>query len=47
MQRWVGKCKASQNRTPADRQGVVDGLTAQGSPLATAMAALVAGRSQA
>ena len=39
----VGKWKVSQNRSEADRQGVVDGLLAQ-QPPAVAMAALVAGR---
>lgn len=38
----VGKWKVSQNRSEADRQGVVDGLLAQ-QPPAVEMAALVAG----
>jgi transcriptional regulator len=41
VQRWVGKWKVSQNRPPADQQGVVAGLKAQGSDAAAQMAALV------
>lgn len=41
VQRWVGKRKTSQNRSPADRLGVVAGLTALGTPQASDMAALV------
>lgn len=41
VQRWVGKWKTSQNRSPADRLGVAAGLTALGTAQATAMAALV------
>ena len=36
-----GKWKASQNRSPADRAGVVAGLEADGDPDALAMAAIV------
>ncbi|MFZ1964936.1 MAG: FMN-binding negative transcriptional regulator [Roseiarcus sp.] len=36
-----GKWKASQNRSPADRAGVVEGLTADGDAQALAMAAIV------
>jgi transcriptional regulator len=36
-----GKWKASQNRSAADRAGVVAGLTADGDPQALAMAAIV------
>jgi len=39
-----GKWKVSQNRTDADRAGVVDGLTQQADPQAQAMAALVSER---
>lgn len=41
VQRWVGKWKVSQNRPIADRQGVVAGLSAQGTAAALQMAALV------
>lgn len=41
VQRWVGKVKASQNRTVADRLGVVAGLVGRGSEDGVAMAALV------
>ncbi|MDP2255633.1 MAG: FMN-binding negative transcriptional regulator [Polaromonas sp.] len=41
VQRWVGKWKVSQNRPPADQQGVVAGLKAQGSEAVAQMAALV------
>lgn len=41
VQRWVGKWKVSQNRPAADRQGVVAGLSAQGTAAALQMAALV------
>ncbi len=37
----VGKWKVSQNRSAADRQGVIDGLLAQ-QPPAEQMAALIA-----
>jgi transcriptional regulator len=47
VQRWVGKCKASQNRSPADRLGVAAGLAASGGPQARAMAALVQSPAQA
>jgi transcriptional regulator len=40
--RIFGKWKVSQNRSPADRQGVVAGLQRQGDPRALEMAALVA-----
>ena len=36
-----GKWKASQNRTAADRAGVVPGLEADGDPQASEMAAVV------
>jgi len=39
--RIEGKWKASQNRPAADRDGVVAGLTADGDPAASAMAALI------
>ncbi|MCX7961038.1 MAG: FMN-binding negative transcriptional regulator [Burkholderiales bacterium] len=39
----AGKWKASQNRTAADRAGVVDGLRGEGSDAAAAMAELVRG----
>lgn len=39
--RWVGKTKASQNRTPEDRAGVVRGLRAEGDARALASAELV------
>jgi transcriptional regulator len=39
--RLVGKWKVSQNRSDADRAGIVDGLRAQDDPDATAMAELV------
>lgn len=41
VERWEGVWKVSQNRTDTDRAGVVEGLTAQGTPQALAMAALV------
>ena len=41
VRRWVGKFKASQNRSAADRLGVVAGLTALGGEQANAMAELV------
>ena len=41
VERWVGKWKTSQNRPLADRLGVVAGLSAQATPHAAAMAALV------
>lgn len=41
VSRLLGKWKLSQNRSHADRQGVVDGLTDQGSDDARALAALV------
>jgi transcriptional regulator len=39
--RLVGKWKVSQNRGPADREGVVAGLLREGGPAAAAMAELV------
>lgn len=36
--RIEGKWKVSQNRTPADRQGVIDGLRTKGDPESLAMA---------
>jgi transcriptional regulator len=39
--RLVGKWKASQNRPPADREGVVEGLRAEGRDAAIASAELV------
>ena len=39
--RLVGKWKASQNRSPQDREGVVEGLTREGTEPARAMADLV------
>lgn len=44
LDRVEGKWKVSQNRSEADRLGVVAGLTGQGSPAAAAMAALVRAR---
>ena len=41
VERWEGVWKVSQNRTETDRAGVVDGLAAEGTPQALAMAALV------
>ena len=41
VQRWVGKWKVSQNRTPQDQLGVVAGLQAKGRAEMDAMAALV------
>lgn len=41
VERWEGVWKVSQNRSDADRGGVVEGLTAEGTPQALAMAALV------
>ncbi|MFI8615718.1 FMN-binding negative transcriptional regulator [Acidovorax sp. NPDC077693] len=41
VERWEGVWKVSQNRTDTDRAGVVQGLTAEGTPQALAMAALV------
>jgi len=35
--RIEGKWKVSQNRVPADRQGVIDGLRAKGDPVSLAM----------
>jgi transcriptional regulator len=43
VERWEGVWKVSQNRTDTDRAGVVQGLTAEGTPQALAMAALVGG----
>jgi transcriptional regulator len=40
--RIEGKVKASQNRPEPDREGVVQGLKAQGTEAARQMAALVA-----
>lgn len=39
--RWVGKCKASQNRPTADQQGVAAGLRGAGGEAAARMAALM------
>lgn len=41
VERWEGIWKVSQNRTEADRAGVVQGLMAEGTAAAEAMAALV------
>ena len=41
VERWEGVWKVSQNRTDTDRAGVARGLTAEGTPQAVAMAALV------
>lgn len=41
LAKLVGKWKMSQNRSPADRLGVVAGLTAKGTPSAQAVAVLV------
>jgi transcriptional regulator len=41
IQRIVGKWKASQNRPAADREGVIEGLTAEGEPMALEMAEIV------
>lgn len=41
VQRWVGKWKVSQNRSAEDRHGVVQGLQAQATADANAMADLV------
>ena len=41
VQRWEGKWKVSQNRSAADRQGVADGLRADGGGEVEAMADLV------
>jgi len=41
VQRWVGKCKASQNRPVSDQQGVVAGLSGQGGEAGAHMAALM------
>lgn len=41
VERWEGVWKASQNRNETDRAGVVQGLMAEGTPAAEAMAALV------
>lgn len=41
VERWEGVWKVSQNRTDTDRAGVVAGLTAEGTPAALEMAALV------
>ena len=41
VERWEGTWKVSQNRTDTDRAGVVQGLMAEGTPPAEAMAALV------
>ena len=42
VERWEGIWKVSQNRTAADRAGVVQGLRAEGTPAARGMADLVA-----
>ncbi len=41
VERWEGIWKVSQNRTEADREGVVQGLMAEGTAAADAMAGLV------
>ena len=41
IERLIGKWKVSQNRTTADREGVVNGLVQDGSPAARVMADLV------
>ncbi|WP_422844430.1 FMN-binding negative transcriptional regulator [Acidovorax sp. M2(2025)] len=41
VERWEGIWKVSQNRTDADRAGVVQGLLAEGTPAAADMAVLV------
>jgi transcriptional regulator len=38
ISRLHGKWKLSQNRSPADRAGVIDGLRSEGTPSATALA---------
>ena len=43
--RIAGKWKASQNRPAADREGVIEGLTAEGEPMALDMAEIVRGES--
>jgi transcriptional regulator len=43
VERLVGKWKVSQNRTPADREGVAAGFAAEPGDEAAAMAALVRG----
>jgi transcriptional regulator len=45
IERLEGKYKLNQNKAPADRAGVIEGLRAEGDPLATAVAALMADRS--
>jgi transcriptional regulator len=42
VERLVGKWKLSQNRLPADRQGVVEGLAREGDVQARQMSDLVA-----
>ena len=42
--RLEGKWKVSQNRVPGDRQGVIDGLRAQGDPESLAMADWIASK---
>jgi transcriptional regulator len=44
IERLDGKWKLSQNRTPADQAGVVDGLRADGTPPQVALADVMAGR---
>ena len=41
VDRWEGLWKMSQNRTDTDRAGVVEGLRAEGTPAANAMANLM------
>jgi transcriptional regulator len=41
IQRIAGKWKASQNRPAADREGVIEGLAAEGEPMALDMAEIV------
>lgn len=44
IERIEGKWKASQNRPPADRKGVIEGLEALGSPQSLEMAEIVRSR---
>ena len=39
--RWYGKWKVSQNRSAADRVGVIEGLEGEASASSVAMAALI------
>jgi transcriptional regulator len=47
IERIAGKWKMSQNRSEADRRGVVEGLNAEGGEEALAVAALVRAKEQA